>query len=381
MDYEWASAVGDAGEREVSDVLNALAGPQDLVVLDSVLLEIRKRTAQIDHVVVDRHGIVLVETKVRRGALLKGRDTDKRWTACYPRGITETFQNPLLQNMEHESKLREVLAKDGAGPVDPDFISSIVVVLDADLSHLDLGSAQRLKVMEVAHLTKYFAVRNNFAIHGGDWSSAQVAAMVRRIDSANRASDPAVVARHQRSRAGAQGPRSQRTVEDVLTAPGATGFAPMAARVSETVDASSREPAPSLLGRLGGAAAVTLEVAAVLAICGLVWYWVFFAGGAGWLYGSIFSQMIGATRAAATSSGAKPTVSVAQAAKAFQDAAPEKYAATIDKDKPKVSTRGGITTVTWRYISRVSASTVAIKSISLSFDSAGVLRGASTPGK
>jgi hypothetical protein len=289
LDFDEANTIGESGEREVARTLDGLAGSCDFVAHHGLLIETRKRTAQIDHVVVDSHGIVLVETKVRRGALLKGRDTDSHWTACYPGGRTETFLNPLRQNVEHESKLREVLAKDAAGAVHADYFSSVAVFVGAGISQLELSSRESLKVRDVGELARFFAERSSFAIHGGDWSPAEVAAMVRRIRAADRSSDPAVVALHQKSRSRARGRRARRPFRDAPAMPTATARA-SAPRMNQTSFGPTLAGPPwylELIRRLGGAAAVVIEVSAVFLLMGIVWYWVFFAGGAGLLYSRV----------------------------------------------------------------------------------------------
>jgi hypothetical protein len=109
---ERAHHIGSEGEQRVSLVLHALAAANGWTVFDDVLLAQSRYTIQIDHMLVDASGVVLVETKTMH-ALIRGREADKRWTACYPKRRNERFQNPLMQNLSHESFLLRSLSDAG----------------------------------------------------------------------------------------------------------------------------------------------------------------------------------------------------------------------------------------------------------------------------
>ena len=81
-------------------------------------------TTQIDHVVVSRHGIFVIETK-NYGGWIFGKAGDKTWTQKFPRR-SNTFQNPLRQNYKHVRTLAELTGADEAA-----LFSLIVFVGDA----------------------------------------------------------------------------------------------------------------------------------------------------------------------------------------------------------------------------------------------------------
>jgi len=74
---------------------------------NNVILATATGTTQIDHVVVSRHGIFVVEAKNWRG-LIQGNETDPEWTQVLGRKRYKQ-QNPLHQNCRHMQAVVEVL--------------------------------------------------------------------------------------------------------------------------------------------------------------------------------------------------------------------------------------------------------------------------------
>jgi hypothetical protein len=69
-------------------------------------------STQIDHVVVSRYGVFVIETK-NYGGWIFGKPLDRMWTQKFPRR-SSAFQNPLRQNHKHVRTLAE-LAEIDAG--------------------------------------------------------------------------------------------------------------------------------------------------------------------------------------------------------------------------------------------------------------------------
>ncbi|CAN5300031.1 NERD domain-containing protein [soil metagenome] len=65
-------------------------------------------TTQIDHVIVSRHGVFVIETKNMSGWIY-GKEHGKTWTQNHF-GKKTPFQNPLHQNHRHVCVLRELFA-------------------------------------------------------------------------------------------------------------------------------------------------------------------------------------------------------------------------------------------------------------------------------
>ncbi|HHS92958.1 MAG TPA: NERD nuclease [Campylobacterales bacterium] len=67
-------------------------------------------TTQIDHIILFRFGIFVIETKNMKGWIF-GSEHQKRWVQSIY-GTKNSFQNPLLQNHRHIKALEEVLGLD-----------------------------------------------------------------------------------------------------------------------------------------------------------------------------------------------------------------------------------------------------------------------------
>ena len=75
--------------------------------LNNVIIETRNGTTQIDHIIVSKYGIFVVETKNFSGWIF-GDKNSKVWTQCLY-GKKYKFQNPLHQNYKHIKSLQELL--------------------------------------------------------------------------------------------------------------------------------------------------------------------------------------------------------------------------------------------------------------------------------
>jgi predicted RNA-binding Zn-ribbon protein involved in translation (DUF1610 family) len=78
-------------------------------------------TTQIDHVIVSRYGIFVIETKNMKGWIFGG-EQQKTWTQKIYRH-TNKFKNPLHQNYKHTQTLQSILG------LTPDKLFSVVVFI------------------------------------------------------------------------------------------------------------------------------------------------------------------------------------------------------------------------------------------------------------
>lgn len=76
----------------------------------NVTLPTEDGTTQIDHVIVSRHGVFVIETKNMKGWIF-GSPEQKFWTQKIYRH-TNKFQNPLHQNYKHTQTLQSALEPD-----------------------------------------------------------------------------------------------------------------------------------------------------------------------------------------------------------------------------------------------------------------------------
>lgn len=75
-------------------------------LIPGLMLPVEGGTTQIDHVVVSRYGIFVIETKAMKGWIF-GQENEARWTQKFPRK-SYPFQNPLRQNRLHTKTLSDL---------------------------------------------------------------------------------------------------------------------------------------------------------------------------------------------------------------------------------------------------------------------------------
>ena len=92
---------GNRAEKGVADILYSLG--YDYHIFNNVMLKTGKGTTQIDHVVISKYGIFVIETKSHKGTIF-GDCNSKMWTQVL---FTKTgqknypFYSPYLQNYGH----------------------------------------------------------------------------------------------------------------------------------------------------------------------------------------------------------------------------------------------------------------------------------------
>lgn len=396
MQFDKANSIGRAGERDVSVLLHKLAARHRFQVLDDVLLLHFGSSAQIDHVVVDNFGVLVVETKVRKGAVIRGTDVEKKWTACYRGRGNHVFQNPLYQNRHHESMLREVLKSRGL-PLDPNYVKSVVVFVGADISKLELAEIERQRVTAIDGLEAFLLDRRLFAVNAGGWDQAKITATFDILSLLNQSGDADAQREHAQN---VRGPRpnspfpAQADVppwkQPAVVAPAdqprssALLGAPPRSVAPQSRDVTIRLEVPPRLQyalvKLGR------QLAAYAIMLALVW-WLFFGGGMFWLLrlSPLFAPSSPVAAPTQTAPAGLPPVQAQprqqvtlQAAQAtFQQNAPDIYAKVIDKDTPRVFTEGGNTVYEWHFFVQQSSNAVETKAARFSFAPDGSFRGMS----
>lgn len=98
---------GKTGESKVMFELYKLP-TKDYLVLNDCIFRINNNTTQIDHIVVSKYGIFVIETKHYNNCYLIGKNIDKKWTIIY--GKQKFFpENPVRQNDIHVNYLKRLL--------------------------------------------------------------------------------------------------------------------------------------------------------------------------------------------------------------------------------------------------------------------------------
>ncbi len=90
---------GKTGESAVSSVLAAYCRSSGAHYFDNITLPFDDGTTQIDHVLVTKKGILVIETKHWSGSIY-GKAEDANWTQIVPSG-KKIYQNPIRQNYKH----------------------------------------------------------------------------------------------------------------------------------------------------------------------------------------------------------------------------------------------------------------------------------------
>ena len=99
---------GFSGELQSTLAKKVFLESNVYVDINNVTLPTDNGTTQIDHIIVSRFGIFVVETKNMSGWIF-GDEKSLQWTQSLPGGKKFKFQNPLHQNYRHVKVLQEFL--------------------------------------------------------------------------------------------------------------------------------------------------------------------------------------------------------------------------------------------------------------------------------
>lgn len=110
-----AEAIGDYGEKRVSAFLEDL-GCEEYRVYNDLLIRDGSYTTQVDHIIISRYGVFVLETKNVHGKVYGG-DNAEFWKQYLPStgykryGFTQEHQlrNPIWQNEGHIKTLRKLV--------------------------------------------------------------------------------------------------------------------------------------------------------------------------------------------------------------------------------------------------------------------------------
>lgn len=103
------------GEEEVNNVLKKIKGYK---LLSDIMIRSENGTSQIDHILIGKKGIFVIETKDYSG-LIYGDEYSKHWTQIINR-TNNQFYNPIRQNYGHIKSLERYIKRNDI------FISIIV---------------------------------------------------------------------------------------------------------------------------------------------------------------------------------------------------------------------------------------------------------------
>lgn len=105
----------NVSEELVSRVLRREFSPPDYHLMNHVTLQMKDGTTQVDHILVSRFGVFVIETKHYKGWIFANAK-HKTWTQVLYR-LKFKFQNPILQNKRHVRAVQDLLDFLPAGAV------------------------------------------------------------------------------------------------------------------------------------------------------------------------------------------------------------------------------------------------------------------------
>jgi len=98
------------GEQEVAEALSRELSYKDYFIFNNLIIPSENNgSTQIDHIVVSRFGVFVIESKDYQGWIFGARD-QQFWTQSLPGGKNKfQFQNPIHQNYAHIMALKELM--------------------------------------------------------------------------------------------------------------------------------------------------------------------------------------------------------------------------------------------------------------------------------
>lgn len=97
---------GQYGEKYVADILERLP-MEEYKVFNDVYLKYKEMSVQIDHLIISKYGVFVIETKNYSGIIF-GYEDSNNWTQ-YLGNNKYLFKNPIKQNKFHALALKNIL--------------------------------------------------------------------------------------------------------------------------------------------------------------------------------------------------------------------------------------------------------------------------------
>ena len=170
---------GIFGEFQVNLAAKLFLSKKDYHLIKNVTLPTEEGTTQIDHIVVSKYGVFVIETKNLRGWIFGG-EKQRTWTQKIYKH-TNKFQNPLHQNYKHTKVLQSCLN------LPEDKIFSLVVFVGDSTFKTDMPG----NVTYAGGYVRYIKSKKDVLL-----SDAEVADVVRKIESGRLAPSMKINSEH-----------------------------------------------------------------------------------------------------------------------------------------------------------------------------------------
>jgi len=102
-----ASSFQNRGESLLSRVVLRNFGPLDYHLMNHVTFQMKDGTTQVDHILVSRFGVFVIETKDYKGWIFANAN-QANWTQVLFK-LKFQFQNPIFQNIRHVKAVQGLL--------------------------------------------------------------------------------------------------------------------------------------------------------------------------------------------------------------------------------------------------------------------------------
>jgi hypothetical protein len=102
-----ASAFQNRGEALLSRVALTHFGPPDYHLMNHITLQMKDGTTEVDHILVSRFGVFVIETKDYKGWIFANA-MQANWTQVLF-NFKFKFQNPIFQNIRHVRAVHDIL--------------------------------------------------------------------------------------------------------------------------------------------------------------------------------------------------------------------------------------------------------------------------------
>ena len=146
------TARGRKGESKVERVLRSKLHPSEYHRFYDLSLPVGNDSTQIDHVVVSRYGVFVIETKNYSGWIF-GSAKSKVWTQVLYRE-KHKFQNPLRQNYKHTKAIQSFLS----------LRSSSIISIVAFVGNAKFRTVLPSNVVHLKKLCPYILTKRNSII-------------------------------------------------------------------------------------------------------------------------------------------------------------------------------------------------------------------------
>jgi len=177
---------GDMGELYVNRALKKHLDNDVYYLIEDVTFPYKEGTTQIDHILISKYGVFIIETKNYTGWIFGGIN-QKQWTQKIYRE-TYRFQNPIHQNYKHMKVMEEFLGIDKSALYsiivfagDAEFKTSLpenVVYLSELIPYIE--EKRELKLSEKQVSDYYFGI-NMFMLERGGKTKTEHNSHVQEI--------------------------------------------------------------------------------------------------------------------------------------------------------------------------------------------------------